>query len=350
MKQRRGARYAQHTAGFTLVELLIVVALLGTLLGMGLGLFARLDLGDRVVRTQVVGQVRAARNFAVAREASAVVVLDHDQRRVQASGLAVVGTWHFEEATLAGAFGHMPSAAEGRLIDDGFQGKALDFTGLPDGSHAAWPVHTDPAWDPRDGFSVALAVKRTGQLGGTGGGGSVLRLGDSLGLEIEENGVLRMWFAPELVSEDKTVRKGGRVFVETEPGAVPAGRWCTLDARYDRVRMEVAVDGVVRARLAEDAAVWRAEGPLRLCGANAPFQGAIDRLVVACAVREDGYQLPPDVRFSKETPRLLRFAAGGTLDRELHAEPVVITLLRDDGPNGPIPPEVITVQLSGAVE
>jgi prepilin-type N-terminal cleavage/methylation domain-containing protein len=64
VKQRRGAKYAQHKTGFTLVELLIVVALLGTLLGMGLGLFARLDLGDRVVRTQVVGQLRAARTFA----------------------------------------------------------------------------------------------------------------------------------------------------------------------------------------------------------------------------------------------------------------------------------------------
>lgn len=340
MSTRGSGRTAAGTAGFTLVELLIVVALLGVLLGMGLGLFARLDLGDRVVRPQVVGQLRAARNHAVAREASATVVFDKDARTVRAAGLVVVGTWHFEDAGLEGAFGHLPSVVEGRIVDDGFQGRAIDFTGAPDGAHAAWPVHTDPAWDPREGFSVSFAVKRNRE-----GGGALLRLGDSFGVDVEENGAVRLWIAPEVETEDKTTRKGGRVPLETAPGVVPEARWCTIDARYDRVRLEIAVDGVVRARLAENSPVWKPDSALRLCASNAPFQGAVDRLVVACAQREDGYQLPPDVRFGDGVPQVVRFAAGGMLDRELHAEPLAIKLVRDDGRE-----ETITVQLSGAVE
>lgn len=331
---------AEGTAGFTLVELLIVVALLAVLLGMGLGLFARLDLGDRVVRTQVVGQLRAARNHAVAREASATVVFDKAARTARAGGLVVVGTWQFEDAGLEGAFGHLPSVVDGRIVDDGFQGRAIDFTGAPDGAHAAWPVHADPAWDPHEGFSVSVAVKR-----GREGGGALLRLGDSLGVDVEENGLVRLWIAPEVENEDKTARKGARVALETEPGVAPEARWCTIDARYDRVRMEIAVDGVVRARLAEVSPVWKPESALRLCASNAPFQGAIDRLVVACAQREDGYTLPPDVRFGDGVPPVVRFAAGGMLDRELHAEPVVLKLVRDDGRE-----ESVVVQLSGAVE
>lgn len=335
---RAATRHARR--GFTLVELLLVVALLGVMMGLGLGLFTRLDLGERVVRSQVVSQLRAARNHAVAMQASATVELDARNGLVTPSGFRVVGTFQFEDPSLEGAFGQLPSMVGGRLVEDGWQGGALDFVGEPDGSHAAWPVHMDGAWDPRQGWSASLAVKCSGQEGGP-----LLALGETFGLEVGGDGSFGAWFAPELVDDAGESRRGGRVVLRTAPGVVPKDRWVVLEAIYDRVRLELRVDGARRAHVAEDAPVWRPDGPLRLCPAPVPFRGTFDRLVVSCATRDDGYQLPQGARLHPDGPALVRFAPGGMLDRSLHEEPVRIRILKDEAPE-----EIVLVQLSGAVE
>ncbi len=338
--RRAPAAARRRAGGFTLVELLLVVALLGVMMGLGLGLFARLDLGERVVRSQVVSQLRAARNHAVARQASANVELDAKDGIVRPSGLRVVGTFQFEDPSLEGALGQLPSMIGGRQVDDGWQGRAIDFVGEPDGAHVAWPVHQDGAWNPRHGWSISLAVKYSGQ-----DGGSLLALGESLGIGLGGDGSFSAWFAPELFDEAGETRRGGRVSLSSAPGVVPRGRWVVLEARYDRVRFELWVDGARRAHIAEDAPVWPPEGPLRLCPSQVPFRGAVDRLVVACASRDDGYQLPQGARLDPAGPSLVRFAPGGMLDRSIHQEPVRIRILKDEAPE-----EVVVVQMSGAVE
>jgi hypothetical protein len=78
---------------------------------------------------------------------------------------------------------------------------------------------------------------------------------------------------------------------------------------------------------------------------NAPFQGAIDNLVISAVASEEEVHLPKNVAFAKNTPREIVFAPGGELDRDVHREPLRVALEFDDGREVPI-----LINLFGTVE
>jgi prepilin-type N-terminal cleavage/methylation domain-containing protein len=98
-------RGAHRRAAFTLVELLIVMSLIALLLGLGLGVFSNLDMGDRVAVSSVHNVIRSAHNTSVAMLAPTRVRIDAKARTLRAEGLQIVGTWHLEGEPLVGAFG-----------------------------------------------------------------------------------------------------------------------------------------------------------------------------------------------------------------------------------------------------
>ncbi len=95
----------------------------------------------------------------------------------------------------------------------------------------------------------------------------------------------------------------------------------------------------------EDASVWRVEGPLVLSGGRTPFPGALDSLVISAVTGAERASLPQGVRFTKETPEVIQFVAGGALDPALHRQPARLGLEFDDGRT-----EAIQVSLYGTVE
>lgn len=331
---------AGRRRGFTLVELIVVIGILSLVLGLGVGLVARVPVADRAALGIVHTTLRGARNWSVSREAGARVRIDAERGTIQAFGSRVIGTWHFEDERLEGAFGHAGVALGGRIVRDGYTGSALSFEGEPARARVEIPLHLDPACDLARGFDFECALRP-----GRADGGEVLALGETAGLGTSDDGALRAWFAPAIEGPDGERRRGGRIVLLTEGGLVRPGRWTEVRVAYDRARFSIAVDGVLVAYLREDAAPWDVEGPLVISPAGSPFPGAIDALVVAAVAGEERRELPGGARFAPGTPREIVFAAGGLLDRDAHREPLRFALLYDDGRE-----ERIRVNLHGTVE
>jgi prepilin-type N-terminal cleavage/methylation domain-containing protein len=320
---RRRVRAAR---GFTLLELLIVISIMALLLGIGLGVFARLDFGDRAAASLVESTIRSAHNWAVARQAPARVTIDSANGTIKAEGQQLIGTWHFESMPIEGAFGLDGMSSGGQLVDDGFQGKALSFVGEPPRSHVEIPVHHDPSYDLRAGFALRCALRVE-----SGRGGAVLRIGDTVGLETSEDGAVRGWILAEGVDDQGVAQRGGKVPIATPPLALPAARWAQVEFRYDRRHLQLFVDSTLLAEVRENAPVWKIEGPLVISPGNEPFPGAIDSLVISAVGGAEEHRLPRSVAFAKGAPREILFSPGGELDRFAHREPVHLALEFEDG-------------------
>src|SRR5262249_17381728 len=167
--------------------------------------------------------LRSAQNFSVARTAPARVRIDAKTGEMRVEGMLVVGTWQFEGEPIRGAFGLEGSMLGGRIVDEGFQGKALSFVGEPPPSKVEIPVQSDPAWNLHDGFALRCAVRPHGREGE--GGGAVLAIGETLGLETTSSGGARAWFSAEVSDERGELRRGGKIPVEAPSGTLVPERW-----------------------------------------------------------------------------------------------------------------------------
>lgn len=328
--------------GVTLLELMLVLAILGLVFGVGLGTLSSLDLGQRSAVGLVQNVVRAARDAAVVRGAPARVRIDPAGGTLAAEAMDVIGTWHFEAVPLSGAFGLDGELLAGELVDDGWIGHALaapPSNGGRRGALARFPVQGDASWDLSQGFAVDCAL-RPGETGGV-----VLDLGGAGGLELDGRGGLRAWIVPSVAREGEEPRAGGPLDALSPPGAVVPGRWQRVGVRYDRRALRILVEGVPVAVEPHDAPVWGLEGALAIGAERGGFDGALDALVVAAVAVDETVALPRDVRFAPDAPREVVFDADGRLDRAAHDGPVAIEVVFSDGRRGGL-----RVGLYGTVE
>lgn len=309
----------------TLLELLLTMALMGVVLGAGLGVFASLDFGRRAALGFVQNVIRAARNSAVARAAPARVRIDRAAGTITAEAMSVIGTWHFERESLAGAFDLDGRLGGAVLIDDGYMGRGLSLA-LSRGAFARFDVERDPSFDLREGFALDCAVRLESQ-----DAGRILGLGGVVGLSLEEAGTLRAWFVPEVAGQTGEPRAGGRIFVDSAPGALGVGAWRRVRFEYDRRVARLFVDGVEAARTDETMPAWRLQGPLIVGDQQAAFAGALDALVIAAVTASETAALPGTVTFGADAPAEIRFDARGHLDREVHKAPVQFGLVLEGG-------------------
>ena len=331
---------ARGRSGFTLVELLAVLGIIGMLLGISAALFRRVDVSDRVGRPLVQSVLRSAQNWAVARGAPALVRIDKANGTLRAEGQQVVGTWHFEALPIVGAFGLDGTQSGGRLVDDGFQGKALSFVGEPARSGVDIAVRQDPAFDLSSGFCVRCALRVEPEAAAM-----VLSIGEVVGLEVGENGALSGWFVAERLDEQRVPVRGGRIPLRAGAHTLVPRRWSQVELRYDRNSFELLVDGARVAGVTESTRVWQLEGALKLSPGQTAFAGAIDSLVVSAIGPSEEAELPRSTHFAPDAPSEILFAPGGGLDRARHPEALRIRLLRDDGPESQV-----VVQPFGTVE
>ncbi len=318
-------RASTQRSGMTLLELMLVMLILGTVLGAGVGVFASLDFGKRQARGFVQNALRAAQNSAIHNQAPARVHIDRARGVLTSEATQVVGTWRFEHKSLEGALGLGGTLSGGAaFVEDGFLGDALYLPGTA-GAQAEIPIQTDPAFDFRAGFSIECALRR----GGAGGGQAVVA-GGIAGIDVGNDGRLRGWFIPRLLEQGEE-KPGGRILVESPAGLAPPERWVRVRLEYDRAALTLAVDGVPVASRAESAEVWDLDQPLVLSGKGFPFEGTLDDLVILCVVASEEQALPKSVHFAPDSPEDVWFAAGGGLDAAHHPGPVVLTLEFDGG-------------------
>lgn len=340
---RTRAAARPHRRGLTLVELLFVISLISVLFGIGVGMLSDLDPAERAAVGLVQNVLRSARNTAVARGAPARVRIDPEQRALEAEGLAVVGTWHFESPPLEGAFGldgRVGGADVEELVARGYRGEGLAFVGAADEVRVEVPVQDDPAFDLARGFAVELAVRRD-----EAHGARLLTIGRSFYVEVDAAGAVGAYLIPKLVDEAGRPTPGARVWVRTEAGALPLGRWARLALRYDRRTFACSVDGLVLAERDEAAEVWKVDEPLVLSGGRSAFPGVVDELVVAAVSAEERALLPGGVTFGASTPDEILFAPDGSLDPRASAGPLEIVL---EFPSGRV--ETVRVNPYGTVE
>lgn len=326
------------TGGFTLLELLLVMGLIGVVFGIGIGMFSSLDLESRTIASEVQSVLRSANNWAAARSGPACVRIDPVRGALRAEGLETIGTWHFESLPVVGAFGLGGSTVGCELDQDGFLGRAIDLGGR--GASVEIDVDDDAAFDLTNGFAIECALRPY-----SSGAGRVIAIGSACGLDATGDGRLRGWLVALRTDEAGTQKQTGRVLVESEPGTLPLGTWSRVALRYDRRRFEILVEGVGVASVVETAPVWKVEGPLVLSDPRRPFGGSLDSLVVSATASDDEVLLPAGVTFAEGTPSEIAFAAGGGLDRERHPAPIELALVFDDGRR-----RSIGVSLYGTVE
>jgi hypothetical protein len=340
------------------MELLLVMGLLALLMGAGVGMLSSINLGQRAAVGLVQSVVRAAHNSAVARNAPARVRIDVPTGTMRAEAMAVIGTWHFESERLEGAFEINGVLESGSIVDDGYIGRALTFSPTAGRTPAAeFPVHQDASYDLSLGFAIECVVRVDGN-----GGGRLLRMGDTVGIDVTTGHGVKAWFVPEIVDTSGSTVRGGKVVYESVPGVLAVGRWTRVRVQYDRRRLVLEIDGVeaqhpdvrnvakpsdkeaaaqkknppanptVDEDYARDIApVWRVEGPLVLGEASQSFACSLDNLVISSVSASQDIRLPETVRFAADTIPEIQFDAGGDLDRAVHDGPVSVWLEFEDG-------------------
>ncbi len=335
--------FERSRRGFTLLELMLVMVILGTVVGVGLGAFASFDPGRRAARGLIASALRQARNEAVANRAPATVRIDPETRTLMTESYVVAGTWRFETSSLDGAGGEQSGFAEGfpgEYLGDGFVGRALDLELGPRGARVAIDLSDDPIFSVTRGFRIACALRPSALADA-----ELLDYGGVVKWKLQRDGSVSFEVVTRRVDELGRSSAGESVLLRTSPGALEAGRWGRIELRYDGAWLTALAAGVPVAQRAEFRPLWNLTAPLVLGGGRTPYPGRIDDLVVSVMQRSDEMILPSSTEFEASAPLVVRFDGGGRLDPVEHARPATIGLVYEDGSRSSV-----TVQIQGTVE
>ncbi len=337
--RRANRRTPQASRGFSLLELLLVMAVIGIVLGAGLGAFSALDLESERAPERVRAVLRAAQSEAAAYGWPANVTLieapDKDPALVLRSARPV-GTWQFEDPALVEAARGQrvrnprdidPVWQGAQRIDDGYLGQGLSFRGGARDATVSIDLSGDSLFDPGEGFGLSLRVL----MNDVQASGRLLDLGGSCGLELRAGGLLLAWITPEILNAVGRRQRGGRVQLTTGEAVLPLDRWVEIRLGYDRMELRLSVDGVPVAALDLDKRVASPTGPLVLGGAPAAAALACDVLSLAVYGASEPIPLGIEFAWPADAPKLLRFTGDGGLDPRRHPAPVRLDLLGAEG-------------------
>ncbi len=337
------ARGRACAAGFSLVELLLVMVLLGIVMGVGLGSFASFDPGRSAARGLVANALRQTRNTAIERGAPARVLIDHSRMAVRTEAFTVAGTWRFEDQTLAGARG-VNGIADGFpgafLANDGYVGKALDLNLGSRGAKVQIDLSSDPIFNVAKGFRLSATLRPEDFVDA-----DVVNLGKVVRIKARSDGAVAFELTTQRDDGLGQPVKGETITLQSGGGVLEPGHWTQIELRYDRRRVVALADGVPVAERAESRPIWRLEGGLVLGGGRRRFAGCVDDLVLSVITTGDEVVLPKSAEFLANGPKEVRFDESGALDPVFHAGPVAIELLFDDSLK-----EMITVRALGTVD
>lgn len=258
-------------AGFTLLELLVVIGVLSVLTGLSLGYLRRTD-PEVIASSILAGENRAAMMTARAEGVPTEVRVrpgrDGEQATVQSRLLQAVATCHFEpgEAWLDDS---LRPTIGGEEVSNGRFGAARRVHTGDRASVLQWQLATARI-DVREGFVVRCDLWLEQRTSAT-----ILRVGDvvefTLDEELRPKARLRLRSGAGEVSQ---VPLNGEV-------ALPLRTWCTLDIASDGASAWISYDGIEVARSALSGVLQAdPEHTLEVLPADRPLAGMVDEVRV----------------------------------------------------------------------
>ncbi|MEZ6183862.1 MAG: prepilin-type N-terminal cleavage/methylation domain-containing protein [Planctomycetota bacterium] len=381
---RTGWQRRASARGFTLVELLVVLAIVAVLLSLTVAVLRRVGQSSTLDATAhaVRALLRRARNSALEERYPCVVHLDVESGTLGAQLKTSITRFRFEGAAVAGETGAADDQSASLSDEDptfelegsrgvrltvergaafaGRFGQGLGFSrDDPEESCWAWIEHR-PVLNPQEGVYISCwlrlgdldetlherkprysPVKEQEAFARSGDPAvkyadrvfefsdrdppryTIVRKGRSYALAVTANYELEL----TLEGED------GVYQTRTRPGTLRPLAWYEVTAIYDGLRVQLLVNGIPRHHLPLRG---KGELPPRLIADRSPlsvsdshprraFFGVLDELELGALVRSERVELPPDIELAASTERVV-FDFMGELDAGVHAEPVAIYL------------------------
>jgi len=313
----RRASHSSREIGFTLMEMMVVMILLGVIAGLGFAGFDSMDPGHRGLQVSLENFLEASRDRARGSgQEVRVVVVPPEEGRGAVLQRAVFRS--IAEAGFEPAFAHLERVQiEGgaRLGGPGRCGAGLD---LADGGTALLEGRGGQI-DVGDGFAVEFDLLDPGE--------GAARIAEWEGLLEVDARRGAGWLI--------RVRAGEAEFMSWIQLDVPAqlqrpGRWQHLRVAAAEGRARVWLDGELAVEETIGLHLGQPSGHLRFGSVETPFRGRVDEVLIWVRVREEGPELPDLVTVAMAAPALL-FDRNGLLDQAAHPQPVRVGIL--EGPD-----------------
>ncbi len=338
---------SRRLRGVTLVELMVVIAIITVVMGIGVGVWVSFRSGsarDNAFRSLVVA-CRRARIFSLEESAPSRLIIKRPRNGphgFHAEGLRLVGYWHLESSPPQDPDGHDP------LV--GFAGRKLEQSGgVFHDENGVVPGYHGTGISFKEGGTVILPVDslrlpRGGQISFHYWPLAVDR---KQGL-ISRGKDLEVTLSPE----GKIEAQIASVMVATEGYKLPRGRWSRIALFYSSHDIRIIVNGVERARSKPDDEVELPEPreldlALEIGSGEWKIYGRLDDIAVHRTVRERDVQLPAGMRLECDVNEI-RFDSAGMLDRRFHNGPVKIVIVAPKE-EGQVSRRTVSVDLMGNI-
>jgi prepilin-type N-terminal cleavage/methylation domain-containing protein len=313
------SRSLRRDGGFTLMELMVTMAISATLMGMGAGLF--LSMGKRTASDNALASISSA--IMNVKNASsrfpAMLVVDPAAGTVQAMAQEVRQELHFDPRLMEGQQTPVVEAGiEGR--DCNLMGNTID----PNGGRVGGGLRLGggkidcgayAAYDVTDGLTVELWMKPD-----SAGSADLITKGDALKVRLE---------AGSRISASIQVQDEHGAEKVTFSAAIPmvrANQWMGVRIAYDRTALTISTDNgfgwVVRGRKEEGRRLAPARDASLMVGG---YSGMIDDFRFAGVHSTDPVVMPQGVKLVGTKPQTIHFV-GGRLDPANHMGPARVAL------------------------
>jgi prepilin-type N-terminal cleavage/methylation domain-containing protein len=329
------ATAVRRTAGFTLLELLAVMAILAVLMGITVGALQRsgkaqvVDAAARVVKSQLERARHLALKNSTLSKITIIPQTNTTSAMIRGQVSRIAGSWHFDESEPAIGGDGSTLRMFGAAAAPGVVRSGLTVSPV---ARVQGPKLTGaPTHDPRFGFSLELNIKPEGP-------GVIARFGPDTGdsgsflLRLNDDGSL----AGEAAV--RTVDKG--LTVQTRPKVIEMGQWAKVAIAHDGVEFSIAAHNVIEARTPDLHELETDPASALVIGG---FLGTVDEVIYKTVGDLDPYEIDRLVSVKLNYPLTVRFNRDGRLNERFHTEPVVIPLSHEGRT------VEVTVDLSGVI-